>query len=107
MRPCLHTLSDGEGGLKRGDADLLLCLLMEFLFVFLFHKLLRLAMGHKKAYIVHLSIPSLYSLEVGQACIWESIAKSGKPEYGHGCCGASDSSWTRRRDEYNNNNNNE
>ena len=40
-------------------------------------------MGDKKAYIVHLGMPSLHSLGIGQAWVSEGIAESGKSECGH------------------------
>ena len=44
-------------------------------------------MGHKKAYIVHLGMSSLYAPGVGQACVSESMAESRKPECGHAAVG--------------------
>ena len=65
------------------NANLLLCLLMQLLFIFFLNDFFRLPMRYQKAYIVHLGMSSLHSPQVGRGCFAEGMAESGKSKDGH------------------------
>lgn len=69
------------------NANLLLRLLMQFLFIFLLNYPFRLAVRHQKAYIMHLGMPSLYSPQVGRGYFSRGMAENGKSEGGHVAAG--------------------
>ena len=60
---------------------------MQLVLVFLLDDLLRLAMGHQKAYIVHLGVPSLNCPQIGRGCVPEGVAEEGEAEGGHVAAG--------------------
>ena len=69
------------------NANLLLCLLMQLLFIFFLNDFLRLPMRYQKAYIVHLGMSSLHSPQAGRSCFAEGMAERGKSKGRHVAAG--------------------